>query len=179
MAPPLILQQVSDILFTKYVSESNNWNDLGVKCGYKLAMGHTATPSFALQGKAKANIIKRIQLQNLSYTHICGLRWCAPIKPILEMRQKRRKGTTLRVKLERAMIPYTCAWCKCENMTFKDGEWHWHDKPLKLQVDHINGMNGTESQDDVENLRFLCANCHTQTSNWGGKRKRKSILAVS
>ena len=36
------------------------------------------------------------------------------------------------------------------------------------QVDHMNGL-----KDDVENIRFLCANCHTQNSNWGWKHSRK------
>ena len=31
------------------------------------------------------------------------------------------------------------------------------------QVDHMNGL-----KDDVENIRFLRSNCHTQTSNCGG-----------
>jgi hypothetical protein len=45
----------------------------------------------------------------------------------------------------------------------------WNGKPLTIQVDHLNG---NPYDDRKENLRFLCPNCHTQTSNYG-TRKRK------
>lgn len=47
----------------------------------------------------------------------------------------------------------------------------WNNKPLTLQLDHIDGdcSNNTE-----ENLRLLCPNCHTQTNNWGSKNDKPS-----
>lgn len=40
----------------------------------------------------------------------------------------------------------------------------WNNRPLTLQIDHIDGChyNNVES-----NLRFVCPNCHTQTDTWG------------
>jgi 5-methylcytosine-specific restriction endonuclease McrA len=40
----------------------------------------------------------------------------------------------------------------------------WQGRPLALHLDHIdgNGKNHTET-----NLRFLCPNCHQQTTTWG------------
>ncbi|KKK65833.1 hypothetical protein LCGC14_2970170, partial [marine sediment metagenome] len=47
----------------------------------------------------------------------------------------------------------------------------WAEKPLTLQLDHANG----DSKDNrFENLRFLCPNCHSQTSTFGGKRNAKT-----
>ena len=42
------------------------------------------------------------------------------------------------------------------------------DKKLSLQLDHINGINNDHR---IENLRFLCPNCHSQTETYAGKNK--------
>lgn len=43
----------------------------------------------------------------------------------------------------------------------------WNNKPISLQLDHINGIN---NDNRLENLRILCPNCHTQTETYSGKR---------
>jgi len=45
----------------------------------------------------------------------------------------------------------------------------WLEKEIILHIDH---MNGNKYDHRLENLRFLCPNCHSQTPTWGFKRKK-------
>jgi hypothetical protein len=42
----------------------------------------------------------------------------------------------------------------------------WRGRPLNMQLHHVNG-DGTDNR--LENIVFLCANCHSQTDTYGGK----------
>jgi hypothetical protein len=44
----------------------------------------------------------------------------------------------------------------------------WNNKPLVLQLDHIDGDSDNNFP---SNIRLLCPNCHTQTENFGSKGK--------
>lgn len=61
--------------------------------------------------------------------------------------------------LKEKLIPYKCAICGIDE---------WQGKKLALELDHINGKNNDHR---LENLRFLCPNCHSQTSTYGSKNR--------
>jgi hypothetical protein len=42
----------------------------------------------------------------------------------------------------------------------------WNNKPLVLQLDHVDGDS---DHNHPSNIRLLCPNCHTQTDNFGSK----------
>lgn len=42
----------------------------------------------------------------------------------------------------------------------------WQEKPIVIQLHHING-NPTDNR--IENLQMLCPNCHSQTENYARK----------
>jgi hypothetical protein len=53
----------------------------------------------------------------------------------------------------------------------------WNDRPLVLQLDHINGVN---TDNRSTNVRLLCPNCHSQTETYGGSHpKAKEALATA
>ena len=71
--------------------------------------------------------------------------------------QFKRAGLRKRV-ISDNILPYKCAICG--NTGF------WNNMPLNLQIDHINGIS---NDNRIENLRWLCPNCHAQTDTYGGK----------
>lgn len=46
----------------------------------------------------------------------------------------------------------------------------WNGKPITLQLEHINGIS---NDNRLENLCFLCPNCHSQTETYAGKKSRR------
>lgn len=55
-----------------------------------------------------------------------------------------------------------CAICNEKNI--------WNGKPLVLQLDHIDGNN---MNNERENLRMICPNCHSQTDTFTSKNIKK------
>ena len=64
--------------------------------------------------------------------------------------------------LKRAMLEYGIEY-KCK----KCGLNQWNNKDISLQIDHINS-NPLDNR--IENIRFLCPNCHSQTPNFGSRK---------
>lgn len=56
-------------------------------------------------------------------------------------------------------IEYRCLIC---------GLSEWQDEPIILQVDHVDG---DVRNNNLENLRLLCPNCHSQTLTWSKKKQ--------
>jgi Zn finger protein HypA/HybF involved in hydrogenase expression len=44
-----------------------------------------------------------------------------------------------------------------------------NNRQLNLQLDHINGVS---NDNRIDNLRFLCPNCHSQTDTFAGRRHK-------
>ena len=72
--------------------------------------------------------------------------------------RSRAYGTVVRKRARSIILPIACALCG------NTGEWQ--GKPLTLQLDHVNGRY---DDNRVENLRWLCPNCHSQTATFAGR----------
>lgn len=65
-------------------------------------------------------------------------------------------STKLKHRLLKAgVLKNECAVC---------GLTSWLGSPITLHLDHINGSH---SDNRIENLRIVCPNCHQQTKTWG------------
>lgn len=98
--------------------------------------------------KGKSAVIKTIKLNNVRK------------EDILKENCKHQRTVLRRYVIKNNLIPYKCAICGCTE---------WQGKTLSLELDHINGIN---NDNRLENLRFLCPNCHSQTSTYGSRNQQ-------
>jgi len=68
-------------------------------------------------------------------------------------------GGNLKRYLKQKIGDY-CVECNQESI--------WNNKPLVLQLDHIDGNS---DNNNLKNVRLLCPNCHSQTSTFGNAGK--------
>ena len=79
----------------------------------------------------------------------------------------RHSNRTLKKHLvETHGVEYRCAICGLDS---------WQGKEITLELDHIDGDN---SNNEKDNLRFLCPNCHSQTDTFCG-RNNTGVKKVS
>lgn len=98
--------------------------------------------------KGKSAVIKITKLNNVRK------------EDILKENCKHQRTVLRRYIIKNNLIPYKCAICGCTE---------WQGKTLSLELDHINGIN---NDNRLENLRFLCPNCHSQTSTYGSRNQQ-------
>lgn len=86
----------------------------------------------------------------------------AKAEDVLCRSDTRRNKTVKKFLLDNHLLEEVCSECGQGTQ--------WNRKTLVLELDHING----DPLDNVlENLRFLCPNCHTQTDTNKGKKNGK------
>lgn len=132
-----------------------------------------------LTGGNYANIKKHVLHNNIDISHFTGMLWN---KGLTQEDHPSIKKGAVKAKIPNEEVftlnghplankhivkrlineynyEYVCASC---------GLTDWLDKPITLDLDHINGNNRDNS---FENLQLLCPNCHRQTPTWGNKKR--------
>ena len=130
-----------------YANESKNWKELMTKCGYT---------NYGCRYYLK----KKLDKYNISISHFIRNKAPHSYKDEEIFRENSDYCTmkTIKNKLINTYgFKYECFICKISN---------WCGKPLSIELDHINGNH---SDNRIENLRFLCPNCHSQTDTYRGR----------
>ena len=84
-----------------------------------------------------------------------------PLEQLLNEHSKIDRSCLKSRLIKEGKLENICACCKIQPI--------WNEKPLTLQLDHINGIN---DDNRLENLRLLCPNCHSQTVTYAGRNKK-------
>lgn len=154
------IYKLSDEQFVELLKKSSNISEVLFKLGY------------TVKGNSwGCSQIKRRMLDlNLDYSIFKGKHCVAVVKAtksvkaedILKENCKHQRNVLRNYVIKNNLIPYKCAICGCTK---------WQGKTLSLELDHINGLN---NDNRLENLRFLCPNCHSQTSTYGSRNQQRN-----
>ena len=150
-------KQVSIEELTKLVNESITFSELMRKLGY------TANRENSFKG-LKDYLIEN----NIDFSHFLGRAHGTSDNTKYSQEDIMVENSTYSnmTKFKERLIKANLIEYKCSNC----GITEWNGKLLTLQLHHINGNN---RDNRLENLTFLCPNCHSQTDNFSGKNAGK------
>ena len=93
-------------------------------------------------------------------------KWVSETKPDIIAGNRSEPSTLKKFLVEE--FGEQCSECRQEGT--------WNNKPLVLQLDHIDGNSDNNYP---KNLRLLCPNCHTQTENFGSRGQGSRYKKIS
>ena len=152
------IYELTDEQFINLIKESSNISEILFKLGYTVK-GNSWAYSLIRQRMTDLNIGQELfkgksPIINIQRDKIVNN------KQIFTTNCKHVRSILRRAIIKDNLLPYKCAICGIDK---------WNGKTLSLEIDHINGIN---NDNRLENLRFLCPNCHSQTDTWRKPKKR-------
>ena len=122
----------------------------------------------AVAGGSQKLLKKKIAEYSIDVSHFTSKRWQhSPeydlrnhLEEIFIVNSKYSDPTIKKYLISENLLPYKCDVCGCNGT--------WQGKVLSLQLHHKNGKH---NDNRLENLVFLCPNCHAITDNYGGRNK--------
>lgn len=155
-----------ELLKTK-VAQSTSIPDVLLHLGLRKAGGNYKNIKYHIDKNnidishfnSKLNSLKNIEVYNNKRQYSIDLVLCE--------NSKVSRNYLKKILHKYKFLNYICS--ECEQVP------NWNNKPLVLQIDHINGIY---NDNRLSNLRWLCPNCHSQTNTFAGKNNndRQSTL---
>lgn len=145
------------------VNNCNSISDMLEVFGYKRSSGSMA--------KVMKEVIQEYNIDTTHFKpfHRTNQKAVYSLKEILIPNSPYKNIARLKKRLLKAgLLKYECECC--------GNNGKWNGKPLVLQLDHRDGDHSNHS---LENLRFLCPNCHSQTDTYSGKNAKYGDRQVS
>lgn len=148
-----IIDNFTEEELRQIVSESKSYREVVIKLGY-------STPG----GNNYKTLKERLEKYQIDTTHFSTKDSIKAIRTREDVFCDNSVVTqaVLRRWFKKENIPYKCDFC---------GISEWQNQPLTLQLDHKNGKN---NDNRLENLHWLCPNCHSQTDTFCGKQQQKN-----
>jgi Zn finger protein HypA/HybF involved in hydrogenase expression len=149
--------------FAAIIARNNSIVEVLLELGYSRCSGGM----FAL-------VAERVRKECIPWPHrrksgnIKGGKPVVELSAILVEHSTYQNRTRLKIRLiNSGLMKNECSVCRNAGV--------WCEKPLMLQLDHINGVSDDHR---FNNLRLLCPNCHSQTVTFSGKNNKQLQLVA-
>lgn len=152
------IYELTDEQFVNLLKNSTTISEVLFKLGYTVK-GNSWGYSQVKQRMTDLNLDFSIFKGKESIYKSTAVKAVTP-ETVLKDNCKHTRSVLRRCILKHNLLPYKCDMC---------GVTEWNGKTLSLELDHINGKN---NDNRLENLRFLCPNCHSQTSTYGSRNQQ-------
>lgn len=156
-----IIENFSDEEFEKIVATSFSITEVTQRCGFKTCKS----------GGGRDQVAKRIKNLNIDISHFKtnGRQYEKPpynkiidYNDVLKKNSNAHRITVKEIVLREKLVEYKCDICGNDGI--------WNNQELSLQLHH---KDGDTTNNEIENLVFLCPNCHSQTDNYGYKNAKR------
>lgn len=148
-----ILNKLSKDELKHIVENSYSYKEVLTKIGYKTT-----------SGRNNETLKKKLLKYNISVAHFTST--CPTVRnynDVFCINSTVSQSVLRSWTLKENVLSYKCNICGLEP--------EWNGALLTLQLDHINGIN---NDNRLNNLRWLCPNCHSQTKTFCGKGIKKA-----
>lgn len=149
--------------FQELVDNSTSYRDVLRKLGLTIVAGNYITLNSRIKSE-NINLDKiKFNRKRLRKTWQANKKSLSNAEVFVENSSYKRGDVKKRI-IQQNLLSYECSKCKLKN--------EWMNASLVLILDHINGINNDHR---LENLRFLCPNCNSQTSTFAGRNNKKKM----